>query len=93
MLMFKGSSVLLWLSTCVSVAFAADADAAASKAKKYIVPGARWYDTAGNLISAHAGGITREEETGRFYWFGENKVEGQVEGEYRLLLRSPVSDQ
>ncbi|KAL0062875.1 hypothetical protein AAF712_010195 [Marasmius tenuissimus] len=47
---------------------------------KYIVPGARWYDTEGNIVTNHAGGITREEGTGRFYWFGERKVEGQVEG-------------
>uniref|UniRef100_A0A0W0F4C7 Galactan-beta-galactosidase n=1 Tax=Moniliophthora roreri TaxID=221103 RepID=A0A0W0F4C7_MONRR len=47
---------------------------------KYIIPGARWYDTEGNLISCHAGGVTREEGTGKFFWFGERKVEGQVEG-------------
>lgn len=47
---------------------------------KYIVPGGRWHDTNGSLISAHAGGITVEEGTGTFWWFGEYKVEGQVEG-------------
>ena len=47
---------------------------------KYIVPGARWYDTEGKIVTNHAGGITREEGTGKFYWFGERKVEGQVEG-------------
>ncbi|KAF9269122.1 galactan 1,3-beta-galactosidase [Marasmius fiardii PR-910] len=47
---------------------------------KYIVPGARWRDTDGNIITAHAGGITREEGTGKFFWFGEKKVQGQVEG-------------
>jgi hypothetical protein len=47
---------------------------------KYIVPGARWRDTEGNLVNAHAGGITHDKETGKFWWFGEYKIEGQVEG-------------
>lgn len=47
---------------------------------KYVVPGGRWYDTDGDLISAHAGGITVDEETGKFWWFGEYKIEGQTEG-------------
>lgn len=47
---------------------------------KYIVPGARWYDTDGDLISAHAGGVTVDEETGKFWWFGEYKIEDQTEG-------------
>ena len=47
---------------------------------KWIVPGARWHDTDGNIFNAHAGGLCVDQETGRFYWFGEYKVEGQVEG-------------
>ncbi|KAE9574588.1 hypothetical protein CGCF415_v007725 [Colletotrichum fructicola] len=47
---------------------------------KWIVPGARWHDTDGNIFNAHAGGLAVDQETGRFYWFGEYKVEGQVEG-------------
>ncbi|KAF7589480.1 hypothetical protein BBP40_004234 [Aspergillus hancockii] len=47
---------------------------------KYIVPGGRWHDTDGNLVNAHAGGITFDEDTGRFWWFGEYKIEGQEEG-------------
>lgn len=47
---------------------------------KYIVPGARWHDTDGNLISAHAGSVSFDDATGRFWWFGEYKVEGQTEG-------------
>lgn len=42
--------------------------------------GARWHDTDGNIFNAHAGGLAVDQETGRFYWFGEYKVEGQVEG-------------
>ncbi|KAH6693489.1 glycosyl hydrolase family 43 protein [Plectosphaerella plurivora] len=47
---------------------------------RWIVPGARWRDTDGEIIHAHAGGITRDEETGRFFWFGEYKTQEQIEG-------------
>nr|XP_036574287.1 galactan -beta-galactosidase [Colletotrichum truncatum]XP_036585438.1 galactan -beta-galactosidase [Colletotrichum truncatum]KAF6780693.1 galactan -beta-galactosidase [Colletotrichum truncatum]KAF6795489.1 galactan -beta-galactosidase [Colletotrichum truncatum] len=47
---------------------------------KWIVPGARWRDTDGNIFNAHAGGLAVDQESGRFYWFGEYKIEGQVEG-------------
>ncbi|KAF2789457.1 carbohydrate-binding module family 35 protein [Melanomma pulvis-pyrius CBS 109.77] len=47
---------------------------------KWIVPGARWRDTDGGLVNAHAGGVTLDQATGRFFWFGEYKVEGQEEG-------------
>lgn len=47
---------------------------------KYIVPGARWLDTNGIIVNAHAGGITVDKDTGRFWWFGEYKIQGQPEG-------------
>lgn len=47
---------------------------------KYIVPGARWRDTDGNLVNAHAGGVTFDPDTGKFWWFGEYKTQGQTEG-------------
>ncbi|RYP81019.1 hypothetical protein DL770_006009 [Monosporascus sp. CRB-9-2] len=50
----------------------------ASACAKYIVPGARWRDTEGNLVNAHAGGIMVED--GKFWWYGEYKIEGQEEG-------------
>lgn len=53
---------------------------AASAHAKYIVPGARWLDTDGNLVNAHAGGVTADPDTGKFWWFGEYKIEGQEEG-------------
>lgn len=31
-------------------------------------------------MNAHAGGITFDKDTGRFWWFGEYKTEGQEEG-------------
>lgn len=46
----------------------------------WIVPGARWYDTDGNIVNADAGGITIGEETGKFWWFGEYKTEEMEEG-------------
>ncbi|CRK21724.1 hypothetical protein BN1723_012446 [Verticillium longisporum] len=49
-------------------------------AARWIVPGGRWIDTDGGLVNAHAGGVTREEETGKFFWFGEYKIQGQEEG-------------
>lgn len=48
-------------------------------ATKYIVPGGRWYDTDGNLVSAHAGSVT-VDKAGKFWLFGEYKIEGQTEG-------------
>ncbi|KAF2168556.1 carbohydrate-binding module family 35 protein [Zasmidium cellare ATCC 36951] len=47
---------------------------------KYIVPAGEWLDTDGNFVNAHAGGITVDEEDGKFYWFGERKTEDEPEG-------------
>lgn len=47
---------------------------------KYIVPGGRWHDTDGNLINAHAGGITIDPVTNKFWWFGEYKTQAHPEG-------------
>lgn len=47
---------------------------------KWIVPGARWRDTDGNLVNAHAGGVTLDQDSGKFFLFGEYKTEGQEEG-------------
>lgn len=54
--------------------------AAGIASAKWIVPGARWLDTSGNIFNAHAGGLCVDQESGRFYWFGEYKIEGQEEG-------------
>ncbi|KAI1292973.1 carbohydrate-binding module family 35 protein [Xylaria venustula] len=45
---------------------------------KYIVPGARWQDTDGNIVNAHAGNVVLEGDT--FWLFGEYKTEQQEEG-------------
>ena len=49
-------------------------------ASKYIVPGGRWHDTDGNLLNAHAGCVTIDKNTGKFWLFGEYKTQGQTEG-------------
>jgi hypothetical protein len=46
----------------------------------YIVPGGRWRDTNGDIVNAHAGCVTVDHETGKFYLFGEYKTEEQPEG-------------
>ncbi|KAI0965867.1 carbohydrate-binding module family 35 protein [Xylaria arbuscula] len=45
---------------------------------KYIVPGARWQDTDGNIVNAHAGNVVLDGDT--FWLFGEYKTEAQEEG-------------
>ncbi|PNS20847.1 ISWI chromatin-remodeling complex ATPase ISW2 [Sphaceloma murrayae] len=62
---------------------------ATSALAAWIVPGGRWYDTAGNLVNAHAGGITRDPASGRFFLFGEYKIQGQVEGGGVKVYSSP----
>jgi hypothetical protein len=39
-------------------------------AASWIVPGAIWYDTDGNKIDAHGGGIMKRG--GIFYWVGQS---------------------
>jgi hypothetical protein len=45
---------------------------------RYIVPGARWKDTNGDIVNAHAGCVV--VENGTFWLFGEYKIQGHVEG-------------
>ncbi|KAG6836839.1 hypothetical protein H0H93_002519 [Arthromyces matolae] len=42
-----------------------------ARKNKYIVPGATWYDTDGNVLSAHAGGVVKTND--KWYWFGQNE--------------------
>ncbi|XP_077216792.1 uncharacterized protein LOC143851298 isoform X2 [Tasmannia lanceolata] len=39
----------------------------------YFYPGRQWLDTDGNPIQAHGGGILYVENSGMYYWYGENK--------------------
>lgn len=45
--------------------------APASNRVSHIRPGAEWYDSDGNLIQSHGGGIMYQD--GTYYWYGENK--------------------
>ncbi|KAJ5476090.1 hypothetical protein N7475_001819 [Penicillium sp. IBT 31633x] len=53
---------------------------AISAKARYIVPGGRWHDTNGSVINAHGAGITFDQKSGRFWWFGEYKTEDRPEG-------------
>ncbi|KAF1998682.1 carbohydrate-binding module family 35 protein [Amniculicola lignicola CBS 123094] len=64
----------------IVLALALAASSSLPVSAKYIVPGARWRDTEGNLVNAHAGCVTVDEESGKFFLFGEYKVQGQTEG-------------
>lgn len=74
----------------------------ATATARYIVPGARWLDTDGNVINAHAGNIILVPDTslpskstssssssGIFYWFGEYKPANQTEGAGVSVYSSP----
>lgn len=50
-------SLLLWAYAATSVLGAS-----------WIAPGAVWYDTDGNKIDAHGGGVVKRGDT--FYWVG-----------------------
>ncbi|WP_162055102.1 glycoside hydrolase family 43 protein [Pontibacter pamirensis] len=59
--------MLLWLSI--------PAFAQQPKAHTSFKPGEIWTDTDGKHINAHGGGIIFHD--GKYYWFGEHKVEGK----------------
>ncbi|WP_255295233.1 family 43 glycosylhydrolase [Bacillus sp. AFS037270] len=41
-------------------------------------PGQVWTDTNGALIQAHGGGIMYDEQTKKYYWYGEDKTNGYL---------------
>jgi beta-xylosidase len=47
-----------------------------SNAQKTIAPGEIWPDDKGVHINAHGGGMLFHE--GKYYWFGEHKIEGEA---------------
>lgn len=47
---------------------------------RYIVPGARWLDTNGDLVNAHAGAVLFDDATEKFWLFGEYKIQNATEG-------------
>lgn len=58
------SSLLLVLSCCAALLYAAP--------PARITPGEPWFDSAGQRIQAHGGGITAYKHT--YYWFGEDRT-------------------
>ncbi|OAB44678.1 RICIN domain-containing protein [Paenibacillus antarcticus] len=50
-------------------------------ASKTILPGIKWYDTSGNLIQAHGGGMIQVGN--KYYWVGENKTGITDSGRFR----------
>ena len=58
------SSYLLFVVSAASAALGAT----------WIVPGAVWYDTAGQKIDAHGGSIVKRGNT--FYWVGQSAANG-----------------
>jgi hypothetical protein len=45
--------------------------------------GAVWLDTAGNVIHAHGGHMLYNDKDGFYYWYGENRTEGNYVSCYR----------
>ena len=43
-------------------------------------PNIEWLDTDGNMIQAHGGGIIWDENSQKYYWYGENKSEKGTTG-------------
>ncbi|WP_299089702.1 family 43 glycosylhydrolase [uncultured Metabacillus sp.] len=41
-------------------------------------PGQEWRDTNGAIIQAHGGGIMYDENTKKYYWYGEDKTNGYL---------------
>lgn len=50
----------------------------ASAQKQQFYTGAKWYDTNGNIINAHGGGLIYDH--GKYYWFGEKRGQYASEG-------------
>ncbi|KAF8073530.1 Arabinanase/levansucrase/invertase [Lyophyllum atratum] len=63
----------MWSSLIFFTAFlfSGHSIAALTRKNKYIAPGATWYDTDGNVLSSHAGGVVKTN--GTWYWFGQNE--------------------
>lgn len=62
---------------------------AAIVSARWIVPGARWRDSDGGLVNAHAGGVIYDDASSLYWWYGEYKIEGQEEGGGLSCYSSP----
>jgi hypothetical protein len=63
---------MLAASAVILGVLAAGQPALAAPVTRY--PGTVWYDTAGNVIQAHGGGLIKVDST--YYWLGEDKTSG-----------------
>lgn len=61
--------------------FALMSAAMVAQEKEYIVNGAEWVDTEGNVINAHGGGLLKVGDY--YYWIGENRRDGVFVSCYR----------
>jgi hypothetical protein len=59
---------IIHLAVLLLVFGAVQGQSTQAKSKKYIVSGAEWRDTDGNIVNAHGGGIVKTNDT--FYWIG-----------------------
>ena len=57
----------------------------AESATPAFVPDQPWLDTDGVAINAHGGGVL--EHRGRWYWFGEHKIEGRAGNQSHVGVR------
>lgn len=69
--MFKFSSLVLFLTLLVFPAAISAQDTLDA-----FKPGSVWNDTEGIPINAHGGGVLFHD--GKYYWFGEHKIEGEA---------------
>lgn len=74
-ILFVGSLLSLFTGATAQIQSAAEGS---GKKLQQFTPGALWYDTDGNLINAHGGGIVYVNKT--YYWFGEKRGKRASEG-------------
>jgi beta-xylosidase len=72
---------LMALGACKAQKAASRSDGglqAEGKSNSSFRPGERWYDTNGNLINAHGGGLLFQN--GTYYWYGEGRGKSASQG-------------
>ncbi len=71
------SFMLFWLCACRAQKIDPSKNNTIEKSTSF-KPGALWYDTNGDVINAHGGGVLFAK--GRYYWFGEKRGAHAQEG-------------
>jgi hypothetical protein len=66
---------LVVCGTALFLCLAAQDTAKEPVQRTHILPGELWLDNHGVPINAHGGGLIFHQ--GRYYWFGEHKIEGR----------------